>query len=303
MDLDLQVRTAAFQFLEQQVRVAGEVLSLAVLRQGLEFDGRRLPLMNGIQGIFKPAILREMPLSITTIAVQEGEARPYDDLMTDAGLLYRYRGTNPSHPDNIGLRRAMQLQRPLIYFHGIVPGQYFPEWPVYVVGDAPDELTFTVNIDDRRLVAIQPAPDDLETAGRRRYITRQVQQRAHQAGFRIRVIEAYRRHCAICRLRHEELLEAAHILPDGHPQGEPIVPNGMALCSLHHSAFDAHILTVTPDYQIEVRHDVLQEVDGPMLIHGLQGFHGERIQLPSRRSAWPKPEFLEERYALFKRVS
>jgi hypothetical protein len=26
--------------------------------------------------------------------------------------------------------------------------------------------------------------------------------------------------CAICRLRHDELLEAAHILPDGHPLGE-----------------------------------------------------------------------------------
>jgi putative restriction endonuclease len=114
------------------------------------------------------------------------------------------------------------------------------------------------------------------------------------------VIEAYRRHCAICRLRHQELLEAAHILPDGHPQGEPIVPNGMALCGLHHGAFDAHILTVTPDYDIEVRGDVLEEIDGPMLVHGLQGFHGRRIHLPSRRSAWPKREFLEERYALFR---
>lgn len=300
-DADMRVRLAAFRFLEEQVRLRGEVLPLAVLRQGFQHDGRRVPLMNAVQGIFKPAILVEMPLSITTTAPKEQEERPYDDVMTDAGLLYRYRGTDKYHPDNVALRLAMQRQRPLIYFHGIVPGQYFPEWPVYIVGDAPELLTFTVNIDDRRLAGMQPRDGDEEVSGRRRYVTRIIQQRAHQAAFRIRVIEAYRRHCAICQLRHQELLEAAHILPDGHPFGEPIVPNGIALCALHHGAFDAHILTVTPYFTIEVRKDVLAETDGPMLIHGLQGFHGRGIELPTRRSAWPKREFLEERYALFKR--
>lgn len=301
LDTDLAVRMAAFSFLEEQVRLHGEVLPLTTLRQGFLFDGRAVPLMNAVQGIFKPKILPDMPLSITTTPVRDGEDAPYDDMMTPSGLLYRYRGTDPQHPDNAGLRRAMQRQRPLIYFHGIVPGQYFPEWPVFIVGDTPAALTFTVNIDDRRLAGMQPREDDEEVAGRRRYVTRIVQQRAHQAAFRVRVVEAYRRHCAICRLRRQELLEAAHILPDGHPQGEPIVPNGIALCSLHHGAFDAHILTVTPDYTIEVRGDVLAETDGPMLVHGLQGFHDQPIHLPSRRWAWPKREFLEERYALFRR--
>src|ERR1035441_6127471 len=27
--------------------------------------------------------------------------------------------------------------------------------------------------------------------------------------------------------------KAGHILPDGHPRGEPIVPNGLALCKIH----------------------------------------------------------------------
>src|SRR3989304_615457 len=43
--------------------------------------------------------------------------------------------------------------------------------------------------------------------------------------------QEFRQECAICRLRHEELLDAAHILPDGHPRGEPVVPNGLALCN------------------------------------------------------------------------
>ena len=37
----------------------------------------------------------------------------------DDGLLrYRYRGTNPAHHENTGLRLAMQRQVPLVYFHG-----------------------------------------------------------------------------------------------------------------------------------------------------------------------------------------
>jgi predicted restriction endonuclease len=61
------------------------------------------------------------------------------------------------------------------------------------------------------------------------------------------------------------------------------VRNGIALCTLHHSAFDAHLIAVRPDYRIEVREDVLRESDGPMLIHGLQGFHQQQIRVPRSR--------------------
>jgi len=49
------------------------------------------------------------------------------------------------------------------------------------------------------------------------------------------------------------------------------LPNDLALCKLHHAAFDANIIGVTPDLGVTVRLDVLQEIDGPMLQHGLQG--------------------------------
>ena len=70
---------------------------------------------------------------------------------------------------------------------------------------------------------------------------------------------------------------------------------------LHHGAFDAHLIAVRPDYQIEVRRDVLEESDGPMLIHGLQGFHGQRIGIPTRAALRPSPSLLDARYALFRR--
>jgi putative restriction endonuclease len=104
-------------------------------------------------------------------------------------------------------------------------------------------------------------------------------------------------------LKRAQLLEAAHIIPDAEDQGAPSVPNGIALCKLHHGAFDAYLMTVRPDYRIEVRRDVLEESDGPMLIHGLQGFHDQLIRLPAREAQRPNPVLLEARYALFRRAA
>ena len=131
----------------------------------------------------------------------------------------------------------------------------------------------------------------------------QVRQRLHQQAFRERVLEAYREHCAICSLRHHELLEASHIVADSDPEGEPHVSNGLALCKLHHAAFDAHIIGVHPDYRVEVRLDVLEEIDGPMLKHGLQGFHNQSLLVPRSDSLKPNRTFLEARYALFRKAS
>ena len=50
---------------------------------------------------------------------------------------------------------------------------------------------------------------------------------------------------------------------------------GMSLCRLHHAAFDRLMLGVHPSYVIHVRRDILEEVDGPILRHGLQGLEGD----------------------------
>jgi hypothetical protein len=49
---------------------------------------------------------------------------------------------------------------------------------------------------------------------------------------------------------------------------------------LHHAAYDKQFLTVRPDYVIEVRRSILEEEDGPMLLHGLKGMHDKQIWLP-----------------------
>jgi putative restriction endonuclease len=126
--------------------------------------------------------------------------------------------------------------------------------------------------------------------------------RLHQQSFRERVLKAYREQCALCRLRHRELLDAAHILPDSEPEGEPNVSNGLALCKLHHAAFDKLILGITPDYIVVVRSDILEESDGPMLRFGLQGIHHQTISVPRSSDLRPDRDMLAWRYEQFQKA-
>ena len=299
-DRDLRVRLAAFQWLRAQMDVYGELLPRSVLAEGFVFDGVRVPLL-GPQGIFKPAILTDAPLSITTIPGQ------YPDAMDGGTLSYAYRGTDPAHPDNRGLRRAMEQRIPLVYFYRVQPGQYLAAFPVFIVGDHPAELRFDVAVDDIGQLARPSPPLDAVSEERdeirREYVTAVVRRRLHQQAFRARVIEAYRVHCALCRLRHQELLDAAHITADAEATGEPVVSNGLSLCKLHHAAYDRHFLTVRPDYTIEVRQSILDEEDGPMLLHGLKGMHDRQIYVPREVSLQPDRGRLAERYEAFRRAA
>ena len=176
-EFDAQVRNAAFEFLKTECRRAGsDVLPRSVLAKGFEDQGHSVAML-GPQGIFKPAILPELPLSITTAPVRGDGTAPYPDVVGDDGLLkYCYRGSDAQHHENVGLRLAYQRAVPLIYCHGVVRGQYVVVWPVYIVGDSPEELSFTVSVDERRFVSIGSTdPASQEAVGRRRYITREVQ--------------------------------------------------------------------------------------------------------------------------------
>lgn len=295
---DANIRHYAFDWLAEKVAHYDDVLPWSVLIRGLDFQGERVPLVS-MQGIFKPRVC-ELPISIRTAV--DG---PYDDrALSEGRFLYAYRGSNPLHPDNVGLRGLMENRIPLVYFFGLVPGRYLAAWPVFVVADDLSGLTFTIQLDDVSVLGVR-APTALAAMSferdadeRRRYVTRELQVRLHQRSFRERVLRAYRSQCALCRLRHLELLDAAHIVPDGEG-GPPDVHNGLALCKLHHAAFDKLFVGVRPDGIIEVRRDILVEQDGPMLLHGLKRLHQSKLRIPRRTEHQPDPNLLAIRYERF----
>jgi hypothetical protein len=58
-----------------------------------------------------------------------------------------------------------------------------------------------------------------------------------------------------------------------------------------------------PDLVIEIRQDILEVVNGPMLKYGLPGFKDQRIQVPRSARSQPNRELLAERHELFTNAS
>lgn len=250
----------------------------------------RRRLIDSSRGIWNPRDLR------ATLAIVSSPNGPYADQELDGGLFrYDYRAGSLAG-DNTKLRRAYELSLPLILLRKIAAGVFMPIYPVYVLHDDQDRRQFILALDDSLRLLRDPLNP---TADERRYAERMVRQRLHQPEFRARVLRAYEARCAVCSLRHPRLLDAAHIVSDVETLGQAIVPNGLSLCKIHHAAYDANLMGITPDLTVRINDDLLREVDGPMLEHGLKEMHGTVLTTPRRRSDQPDRARLDLRYQLF----
>ncbi|PJI95132.1 HNH endonuclease [Luteimicrobium subarcticum] len=254
-------------------------------------DGEKLPIIDYSRGIRNPASFG------STLSIVSTPHGPYDDAESEDGLLhYSYRDGDPWSGDNRKLRNALTTRMPLILFRKEVANIYTPVAPVYVVDDYPEVRQFVIALDES--FTFIPEPGHL-TVPQKEYALRLSKQRLHQPIFRTRVLRAYAIQCAVCQLKHGSLLDAAHILPDSDERGIPAVTNGLALCKIHHAAYDQNMMGITPDHRVEIALDLLAEIDGPMLKHGLQEMHGRTINVPRRRDDQPSADHLAERYAQF----
>ena len=295
---DDDVRSSCFAALDVLCAKHGlELPYVGALDQGFAFRGRRVPFLNYQKGIYRAAAQR----GPAALSVNTSYRSPYDDEETPDGFLYAYRAGDVDQPDNRALRAAHALQVPLVYFVGTRPGWYRPEWPVFVTGD--DPVSRRVTLTPGRMVGpyderepILPG-DEVE----RRYAVWETRVRLHQARFRARVLPAYTNQCTICRLKETRLLDAAHIVADADPGGEPRIANGLSLCSIHHRALDEDLIGVSPDYVVQVHPRLRDEEDGPMLAV-LNEAHGASIVVP-RRAQWrPDRELLARRFERFQAV-
>ena len=112
--------------------------------------------------------------------------------------------------------------------------------------------------------------------------------------FRQIVLRAYNYQCAICGydLRHDSVsigLEAAHVKWKQHG-GPCIVNNGLALCSLHHSAFDMGAIGLDCNLKIKVS----SGVNGNHIVEKLfWDFDGKNILLPRMKNDYLHDRFIE----------
>jgi putative restriction endonuclease len=238
-------------------------------------------------------------LTVMTAARVPGRRPAYDDELDvdGGGMVYHYRSGPIDQPDNRALRAAFEQQVPLIYFMGFVPGQYVVVQPVFITRD--DPVARTVLLEVGLPMADLGGDGMVSTPDVREYALREVRVRLHQQRFRHDVLRAYRHRCTICALREADLVQAAHIVRDVDEQGIAAVVNGLALCAIHHLAYDRNLLGIDPDGVVHIAARVRRESDGPMLREGLQGFHGAPISLPRRQAEHPDPARLEQRFERF----
>jgi putative restriction endonuclease len=285
-----QLRAAVFAFLDElRDRVGPYVRRTDV--NAFAYDGQPFRLMEQ-GGITKPAGWTEALAIISTSTTVE--LGGYEDEDRDDGQRY-YRYMRTSGTQAAAMNRSLDqlgaTGRPLVYFISVGDGYYEPLYPVFVTGTEADGV----------LVSDEPASGEYaELVDLRRYAKREQRIRLHQREFRSRVLFAYQDRCCVCAFKHRGLLDAAHIVDDADKGGLAVVTNGLSLCRIHHGAYDQYLLGITPDLQVEINRDVLDEIDGPMLRHGLQDMHGATISLPRHRRDHPSRDGLALKYDQFR---
>lgn len=303
-DPDWPIRSAAFAALQKLVARTGPVLPWAAIVDGFEHNRQRYLFANQSKGIFRPAGMVAGALSIKTSIARDGARQRYEDVAQDGAFDYAFQDRGIHYHDNQILIRAYELRAPVVYFFGVEPGFYRPLWPAYVASVDAATKRYSIVVDDVFEQVLAPGSfvaDARAQVLQRRYATVIAKRRLHQEMFAHLVIAAYRERCAVCNLPRRSLIDAAHILPDRDERGSPSVPNGLALCKLHHAAFDANLIGVRPDTVIEISASLLQERDGPTLEHAIKSFNGKKLHVPRAARDAPDAGFLELRYETFRK--
>jgi putative restriction endonuclease len=290
---DEDVRSSCFSRLAiLQAQYGDELPYAGVLGEGFPFRGRRVPFLNYQKGIYRAAVQK----GPAALSIQTSAKSPYADEETDDGFFYDYRSGSLDQPDNRALRAAAALGVPLVYFVASRPGLYRPLFPFFVTQDFPEARRVLVSPGKAVGPVDELDPVPIDDPIEREYVVRETKVRLHQGRFRGAVLLAYRDQCAICRLKEIRLLDAAHIEPDTSVTGEPVVSNGLSMCTIHHRAYDQNLVGISPDYEVRVSRQLLDENDGPMLAL-LKGFDRQTMHLPARRAHYPDRERLAARFA------
>lgn len=110
------------------------------------------------------------------------------------------------------------------------------------------------------------------TDNARRTTVVSVSKKLRSVNFRRRVLMAYQSRCAVCGLQLR-LIDAAHIIPVYHENSRDEIRNGLALCALHHRAYDQSLITVWDDYTIRINDSLIDQLRVIDEVDGLDSFH------------------------------
>lgn len=142
------------------------------------------------------------------------------------------------------------------------------------------------SVDDRDIEQRVAAP--------RRFAIVSARKALRDANFSERVLAAYSNSCAMCGAQMR-LLDAAHILPAAHPDSTDDTSNGIALCALHHRAYDRSLVTFDTGYRIHRNDEMERKLTESGVDRGLEAFRTQlfpTIAVPPSRDDRPSPELV-----------
>jgi putative restriction endonuclease len=159
---------------------------------------------------------------------------------------------------------------------------------IHAVGELPDGVA---QLNGLAAAVGEPRPVILKPRGKAASI---VLRSLRRSDFSNRIMAAYQHRCCACELQLE-LVDAAHIVPVGAAMGSDDTRNGLALCRLHHKAYDDGLLGIFPDYSITISKDQVARLDAITKLGGLPMFQSNlrsAIALPYNRADHPDPQCL-----------
>jgi hypothetical protein len=157
---------------------------------------------------------------------------------------------------------------------------------------------------DLRVDAVAEPPDPKVVVSElRARATRAILRPIRDHRFSLRVRAAYDHRCAVCDVQLD-LIEAAHIDPVEDPESNDDVANGMALCALHHLAYDTGLINIEASGAIAVNESRVEQLRDRLRVDGLDAFRKalrKNIRVPTVERQRPAPHFFARRTAYLSR--
>jgi len=230
-------------------------------------------IYGGAQGIWvdkrRTATLSANGNGVTMGILHTG--RHYPDDISEEGVIYHYPSTGrPPRRDNAEINATKNARALDIPIFIILPGakhQSRRSVRLGWVADFDDQtrqflILFGESEPAYSSAPTSDAPFQLLSQEQRRMAT--VKVRSSQQQFRFQVLAQYGCKCAVCKISHSMLVEAAHICGKAN-HGSDDWRNGLPLCSTHHHAFDAYLFAIRPNTrEIVVRPNLSREKIGIM---------------------------------------
>ncbi|HEX2652875.1 MAG TPA: HNH endonuclease [Xanthobacteraceae bacterium] len=160
---------------------------------------------------------------------------------------------------------------------------------LHQTGAATADFSMLSNIESITETTIDEIAD-----ARRRLIVSRIVRKYRAADFRKRVLTAYRHRCAMCGIQLE-LIDAAHIVPVAATESSDETRNGVALCKLHHAAYDRNFVSFDENLRIEVSTYERTRLDDAQRTDGLEGFEDtlrDRLLAAAHNRDRPSPELI-----------